>query len=113
MNTFGLKSLRLDLESPTPTYDTLFDQSRAGLSDLRISGPLGLDGYFRVNDADTDQLRATKGRWLTDSSFQIVSRSILEGIVTTANLTFQGDRVDVEIEDNSGVRGRFQGDSKD
>jgi len=113
MNPFGLKSLRLDLESPTPTYDTLFDQSRAGLSDLRISGPLGLDGYFRVNDADTDQLRATKGRWLTDSSFQIVSRSILEGIVTTANLTFQGDRVDVEIEDNSGVRGRFQGDSKD
>jgi len=50
---------------------------------------------------------------LTDTSFQIVSRSLLDGIVTTANLTFQGDRVDVEIEDNRGVRSRAQGDSKD
>jgi CubicO group peptidase (beta-lactamase class C family) len=113
MNAFGLKSLRLDLESPTPAYDSLFDRSRAGLPDLRISGPLGLDGYFRANDTETDQLRATKGRWLTDTTFQIVTRSILEGIVTTANLTFRGDRVDVEIEDNRGVRSSFQGDSRD
>jgi len=57
--------------------------------------------------------RAAKGRWLTETSFQIVSRSILEGIVTTSTLTFRGDQVDVEIEDNRGVRGRLQGDSKD
>ena len=112
-NGFGLKSLRLDLVSTTPAYEAFFDRSRAGLPDLRIGGPLGLDGYFRVNDNETDQLRAAKGRWLTDTSFQIVSRSLLDGIVTTANLTFQGDRVDVEIEDNRGVRSRAQGDSKD
>ena len=112
-NVFGLKSLRLELESSTPAYESLFDRSRAGLPDLRIGGPLGLDGYFRVADTGTDQLRATKGQWLTDISFQIVSRSILEGVVTTATLTFQGDGVDVEIDDNRGIRGRFHGSSKD
>jgi hypothetical protein len=50
---------------------------------------------------------------LTDTRFQIVSRSILEGVVTTATLTFQGDGVDVEIDDNRGIRGRFHGSSKD
>lgn len=112
-NAFGLKSMRLDLMSPAPAYEAIIDRSRAGLPDLRVGGPLGLDGYYRTNDNEPDELRAAKGRWLTDTRFQIVSRSILEGIVTTANLTFQDDRVDVEIEDNRGVRGRFQGDSKD
>ena len=112
-NAFGLKSLRLDLVSATPAYEALFGGRGAGFPDLRVNGPLGLDGYFRVNESTPGLLRAAKGRWLTDTSFQIVSRSIQEGIVTTATLTFQGDRVDVEIEDNRGVRGRFQGDPED
>ena len=58
-------------------------------------------------------LVAAKGRWLTDTRFQIVSQSILEGIVTSSTLTFHGDQVDVEVEDNRGARGRFQGDAKD
>lgn len=112
-NAFGLRSLMLDLVSPTPAYEISLDRTRAGLPDLRVSGPLGLDGYFRTDANGIDQLRAAKGRWLTETSFQIVSRSILEGIVTTSTMTFHGDQVDVEIEDNRGVRGRLQGDSKD
>jgi hypothetical protein len=109
----GLKSLRLDLVSPVATYEAFFDRSRAGLPNFRIGGPLGLDGYFRVDENATEQPRAAKGRWLTDTRFQIVSQSILEGIVTNTTLTFQSDQVDVEVEDNHGVRGRFQGESKD
>jgi CubicO group peptidase (beta-lactamase class C family) len=112
-NVIGLKSLRLDLVSPVATYEAFFDRSRAGLPNFRIGGPLGLDGYFRVDGNATEQPRAAKGRWLTDTRFQIVSQSLLEGIVTNTTLTFRGDEVDVEVEDNHGVRGRFQGDSKD
>jgi CubicO group peptidase (beta-lactamase class C family) len=112
-NAFGLKSLKLDLNSSSPSYEALFDRSLARLPDSRVAGPIGLDGYFRLADADTDQQRATKGRWLTDTTFQIVSRLVLEGVVTTVNLTFQDGRVEVEIEDNRGVRGRFQGESRE
>ena len=73
---------------------------------------MGLDGIFRADDDGTGLLRATKGRWLTESRFQIVSRSILEGIVTTLTFSFHDDQVDVEIEDNRGVRGRLQGEAK-
>jgi hypothetical protein len=110
---FGLKSLRLDLVSPTAAYEAFLDRSRAGLPDLRVGGPLGLDGYFRVDENATNPPWAAKGRWLNDTSFRIVSRSLLEGIVVTSTLTFRGDQVDVEIEDNRGLRGSFQGDSKD
>jgi CubicO group peptidase (beta-lactamase class C family) len=112
-NVFGLKSLRLDLVSPTAAYEAFLDRSRAGLPDLRVGGPLGLDGYFRVDENATNPPWAAKGRWLNDTSFRIVSRSLLEGIVVTSTLTFRGDQVDVEIEDNRGLRGSFQGDSKD
>jgi hypothetical protein len=50
---------------------------------------------------------------LTDTRFQIVSRSLLERIVTTANLTFQDGKVDVEIEDNRGLRSRVRGEPQD
>jgi CubicO group peptidase (beta-lactamase class C family) len=109
-NTFGVRSLMLDLVSPTPTYELLLDRSGAGHPDLQVSGPLGLDGYFRTAGNGIDQLRGVKGRWLTETSFQIVSRSILEGIVTTSTLNFHGEQVDVEIEDNRGVRGHLRGD---
>ena len=66
---------------------------------------------FRTSGNGIDQLLGTKGRWLTETSFQPVSRSILEGIVTTTTLNFHCQQVDVEIEDNRGVRGRLRGDS--
>src|SRR5450755_946370 len=65
-NAFGVRSLMLDLISPTPTYEVLFDRSGAGLADLRVSGPLGLDGYFRTDGNGIDQLRGAKGQWLTE-----------------------------------------------
>jgi hypothetical protein len=55
--------------------------------DVQI-GPLGLDGYFRANEGKgADQLDATKGRWLNETSFQIVSRLTLErsDFATTEN----------------------------
>jgi hypothetical protein len=111
---FGLRSMKLELASSTPAYEAFFDRSRAGLPDLRIEGPLGLDGLFRVGAEEANgQIRAMKGRWLSDTSFQIVMRSMLDGIVTTSTMTFQSDQVDIEAEDNRGVRGRLRGDSRD
>lgn len=79
---------------------------------MRVSGPLGLDGYFRVNEKDADQLHAVKGRWLNETSFQMVSRWILEGVEVTSTMTFHDDQVDIVVEDYRGVRGRHRGDSK-
>jgi len=46
---------------------------------------------------------------MSDNSFQVVSRSLLEGIVVTYTLTFDGDQLDVSLEDNRGVRAKLRG----
>lgn len=111
-NALGLKSLMLDLVSSMPSYELAFDRGEVGVPDLRVSGPVGLDGYFRTNENAINQLRAAKGRWLDETNFQIISQSLLEGIVTTSTMTFFGDQVEVDVKDNRGVRARLLGDSR-
>lgn len=109
-------SLRVHDGAETPSTITLKQASTIAeirsLADGRVSAPLGLDGYFRVNEKGVDLLRASKGRWLDETNFQIVTQSLLEGIVTTSTLTFRGDQVEVNVQDNRGVRGRFLGTSE-
>ena len=78
-----------------------------------ISGQIGLDGLFRLSDPSAAALRAVKGSRLNDSSFRVESRSVLEGIVSTLTLTFRGSEIDLDFEDNRGLRGRLQGVASD
>ena len=79
------------------------------------SDPSGLDGLFRLGEqrSATDALLAVKGSWLDERSFQIIARSLLEGIVTSYTITFDAQRVDISLEDNRGVRARLQGESSE
>ena len=56
-----------------------------------------------------EPLLAVKGSWVSDNSFQVVSRSLLEAIAVTYVLTFNGSQVDLALEDNRGVRARLRG----
>ena len=60
-----------------------------------------------------DQLLAVKGRWLGDDTFEIVSQSVTEGIVTTASVTFRGREVDVTYAANTGFSTRQHGQRAD
>ena len=107
-----MKSFVLDLVSSKPSYELVLDGSLRGLPDLRISAALGLDGFFRTNENSGDQLVAVKGRWLDETSFELVSHALSEGIVTTSILTFDGDEVVVDVKDNRGFRNHLVGSSK-
>ena len=111
-NALGMKAFVLDLVSSKPGYELSIDGSMRGMPDLRLRAALGLDGFFRSDEKNSDQLVAAKGRWLDESSFEIVSHALSEGIVTTSTLRFHGDEVDVDIKDNRGVRGRLVGSSR-
>jgi CubicO group peptidase (beta-lactamase class C family) len=110
-NGLRLKSLRLDLSAAGPRYEVALDGSGPGAPTQHLTGPLGLDGYFRVGEQDANPLLAVKGNWLSESNFQIVSRSLLDGIVTTYSMSFRGSELDLAFEDNRGVRGRLHGES--
>ena len=46
---------------------------------------------------------------MSENSFQLISRSLLEGVLTTYVLTFDGPQLDIAVEDNRGVRLRMHG----
>ncbi len=111
-NLIGLRSLKLDLTPTHARYDSTFVLAD-GVS-RRFEGPIGLDGTFRVREAQgLEPVLAVKGSWLGDDTFQVVVRSLLEGIVTTYTQTFNGQLIDISLEDNRGVRVRFQGETSD
>lgn len=109
-NWTGLRSMKLDLTAAVPSYETTLAAAMPGGAVRRLQGPIGLDGLFRVRMAQgTEPILAVKGSWVSDNSFQVVSRSLLEGIVVTYTLTYDGDQLDVSLEDNRGVRAKLRG----
>jgi len=109
-NWTGITSIKLDLTSPSPRYETTFAPIGRGGSVRHIEGPIGLDGSFRLREPQgSEPLLAVKGTWLSENSFQLISRSLLEGVLTTYVLTFDGPQLDIAVEDNRGVRLRMHG----
>jgi hypothetical protein len=103
----------LDLTATAPRYELTLDSGGPGAPARRVGGPIGLDGAFRLAEQGAETLLAVKGSWLDDSRFRVVSRSVLEGIVSAYTLAFRGDELELEFEDNRGQRGRAQGVASD
>ena len=113
-NWTGMVTTKLDLTSPVGRYETMFAPIAPGGPLRRIEGPIGLDGMFRLREPQgSEPLLAVKGTWLSKNSFQLVSRSLLEGIVTTYVLTFDGAQLDISLEDNRGVKLKMRGQALD
>jgi hypothetical protein len=49
---------------------------------------------------------------LHENRLEVVTQSLLEGVVMTSTLTFDGEQVDLELQDNRGVRGRLRGGAR-
>ena len=64
---------------------------------------------LRSGVGEDGRLRAVKGRWLADDTFEIVSQSVTEGIVQTASLRFRGRELDATFAANQGYTLRAQG----
>ena len=103
--------MKLNLAASNPRYELTFGVAGSERPSRKVEGPLGLDGKFRLREAQgSEPLLAVKGSWLTDSVFQVVSRSLLEGIATTYSVSFSDRSVDVSLEDNRGVRAQLRGE---
>jgi CubicO group peptidase (beta-lactamase class C family) len=106
-NPSGLRSLKLDLAMAEPRYDAMV-ANFAGGPPRRFTGPIGLDGLFRSQETGGSVV-AAKGRWLSESEFEITSRLVTEGLVMTYRLDFRGNEVDVRFTSNQGFSARMHG----
>ncbi len=110
-NPLGVKSLRLDLAAATPRYEVVFESLRPGAAERTVSGPIGLDGYFRFNDQVPESDFAVKGGWSGADTFTIVSRALVNGDIATYRLKFSGRTVDVAFSNNLGFKAEARGEA--
>ncbi|MDQ0568933.1 CubicO group peptidase (beta-lactamase class C family) [Variovorax paradoxus] len=108
-NALGVKRLMLDLTAASPSYEILFDNGRPDAPATPVTGPLGLDGYYRLNEKVADAPVAVKGDWTDPQSFRIVSRSLSDGDVSMYQLRFDGPQLNVAFENNRGFKAQVQG----
>jgi len=112
-NALGVRSLRLDLVGDEPRYRVELASAPGGASSRRLEGPIGLDGLSRITDVGAGDVLAVKGRWLADDTFEIVSHSVGEGVVTRARLTFRERELDAAFTVNNGLVERVHGQRAD
>jgi hypothetical protein len=109
-----VRSLRLDLVGTEPRYRVELDSERGpGASGRPIDGAIGLDGLTRSTDLGGGDVLAVKGSWLADDTFEIVSHSVGEGVVTRARLTFREHELDATLTVNNGLVERVHGERAD
>ena len=108
-NALGVRSLRLDLGPDEARYRVELVDAPGGVPTRRLEGPIGLDGLSRLTDLGGGDVLAVKGRWLADDTFEIVSQSVGEGIVTRARLTFREGDLDATFTVNNGLVERVRG----
>ena len=110
-NALGIRSLRLDLVGAEPRYRVELDDARRGGASMQpVAGPIGLDGLTRSTDVGGGDVLAVKGRWLAEDTFEIVSHSVGEGVVTRARLVFRDREVDATFSVNNGLVQRVHGE---
>lgn len=112
-NVLGVKRLVLDLTAAQPSYEILFDNARADAPAEPVTGPLGLDGYYRIDEKVAEAPVAVKGDWTDPQAFRIFSRSLRDGDVSMYLLRFDGNQLNVLFENNRGFKARLQGRAVD
>lgn len=108
-NALGIRSLRLDLIGDEGRYDIVLEPLRPGLPQRRFSGPLGLDGLFRMGDA-AGGYTAARGTWTADDRFVALFRFIPEGRSSTYTLRLVERGVEVVFENAFGEQTRLRGE---
>jgi CubicO group peptidase (beta-lactamase class C family) len=110
-NQLNLKSLSLILTGPQPHYDLKTYATDATGSDLRLSGPIGLDGLYRKGELShagfahltegAPRVDAVKGTWQDDHTF-VIDRLVLGQFEPAERwtLTFDGEKLNIRFNMN-------------
>lgn len=110
-NALGLDTLVLNFAGTSASYKMLFNSATQAASPRRVAGPIGLGGYFLLNEETADPRLAVKATWTDPKTLTMISRSVTEGIVATYTLRFREDKLDIAYQDNSGFSAELHGAS--
>lgn len=94
-NAFNLKSLSLTLASSNPRYELEMNTHNPAKPLVKLGGPIGLDGLYRKTKPAESGLRAVKGRWLDQKTFDVDVQYVGAGEQQEWILSFEGNKINL------------------
>jgi CubicO group peptidase (beta-lactamase class C family) len=114
-NVLRVKTLLLDLNDVSASWEYTIDTGKADQAPQRFAGLIGLDGIFRISPPASYGIDAVKGRWLNAHTFAVERRILGHSETQNWTLSFDdaGKKVDVSFENTDGYRAEFHGAQRD
>lgn len=101
-NALDLGSLSLTLADPNPRYELEIYTHNPANPLVRLGGPIGLEGLYRKTKPNVSGMRAVKGRWLDQHTFDVDVQYLGAGEQREWVLSFDGGKVNLRGKDRRG-----------
>jgi CubicO group peptidase (beta-lactamase class C family) len=106
-NALNLRTAALNLSGAEPSFE--FAGTVPPSTDYRNSGPLGLDGTYRIGGRARFGVNAAKGSWQDENTFVLDLQTLGNDDARKFTFTFEGPNVDLQFENAFGWKARVQG----
>lgn len=107
-NALNLRTLALNFSDADPSFEFVSGAPSSTTSN-RNSGPLGLDGTYRIGGRARFGVNAAKGSWQDEKTFVFDLQTLGNDDARQFTLTFDGPNVDLQFQNASGWKARVQG----
>jgi hypothetical protein len=111
-NSLQLKSISVNLSDPNPSYEYQVKTGRSTAPLARFTGPISVDGVFRLGLPTSQGIRAAKGAWIDENTFVGHIQTLGNDDAREVILTFEGTGVDLSVEDADGSMTLLHGETK-
>ncbi len=111
-NALNLRTLALNLGDSNPSFEFVSGGSSSTAATYGNSGPLGLDGTYRVGGRARFGANAAKGKWQDDKTFVLDLQTLGNDDARTFTFTFEGPNVDLQFQNAFGWQARAQGSTQ-
>jgi CubicO group peptidase (beta-lactamase class C family) len=108
-----VKSLALNFLDAGSSWEIATYPEEPGGAGARLSGPIGLDGFYRMTPPTPHGINAVKGRWIGERTFAAERRVLGHGEVQTWTLTFDANQVTLNFETTDGVKAEVHGEASE
>jgi CubicO group peptidase (beta-lactamase class C family) len=112
-NALQLSSMKLNFDSPVPSYAYELKTGRPDHPVERFEGPIGLEGVYREGAPTNQGITVAKGAWSYDKSFVVQFGELGGDNMRRAILSFEGKGIDVVFVAEFGPSTKLHGEAAD
>lgn len=108
-NSLGLVSVVLNLEDKNPSYEFVRKPKTPGAPNVHVQGPIGMDGYYRFQNAPDGTVTGFKGTWMNDHTLLVSNRVLGDDTTTEFIFRTSASSVNLEIKGRRGFKLEIKG----